>query len=500
MGYLDIANSAPKKKKNYLDIANNTPKKDIGEIIPISTFKKQGVSRISQFVRGLMRTAPSEQAKTTGFLAKGNMPDVSPGETLESYRNRVSAVLKPREEEIVSGGTLPQLSDITTASLGVAGLKNPLPIVKGLAKFGVVSGASKLLGIDKAISKIENPTVRDVADIAKVGVEGSLSAVPWRSTVSKMSPVKAYLQKKAMDKVDSTISNTFNKAIKPLVRGKQTLSQIESYKKDANIAIKDIVSNKGELEKLPENIPELAQASKTRMDNLVNQWQALEKSAGAGNKPKLHYAINEIRNEFVKNKAYSIRPDIQKYAEDLSTQLWQSPRDIITISKQIKILNDTASKAYGDPASIGKAQVDAFAAKSLRKVLDNVIENATGKSWQGLRNLYKSHKAIEKDINNAVLREAKKLNPGGLSDLLASFGDGDMVAGLITLNPTLITKGIAQKSALGFMKWLNNPNRRVKDMFKVTDEALSNIPTQAINRAFGKNIPIRNRVMERVGK
>jgi hypothetical protein len=82
---------------------------------------------------------------------------------------------------------------------------------------------------------------------------------------------------------------------------------------------------------------------------------------------------------------------------------------------------------------------------------------------------------------------------------MGTFGDAEIVAGIITANPGLITRGLAQKSALGFMKWLNNPNRLIKSMFQQADKVNNFGVTPKIIRNEGK-VPIPRRTLPLVRK
>jgi hypothetical protein len=77
--------------------------------------------------------------------------------------------------------------------------------------------------------------------------------------------------------------------------------------------------------------------------------------------------------------------------------------------------------------------------KNLRAELHRVISIATGEQYQ----------ALSQSICISRRVRAAGLNNNGLLDYTDIFSGGDIVHGLVSLNPALFAKGVAQKSLGG---------------------------------------------------
>ena len=76
----------------------------------------------------------------------------------------------------------------------------------------------------------------------------------------------------------------------------------------------------------------------------------------------------------------------------------------------------------------------------------------------------------------ATLRDARK-NSKGLIDYTDIFSGGQVVSGILSGNPAAIASGVTQKSISAYFKFLNNPNRAVKQMFESADKLTKKSPT-----------------------
>jgi len=76
----------------------------------------------------------------------------------------------------------------------------------------------------------------------------------------------------------------------------------------------------------------------------------------------------------------------------------------------------------------------------MRKQLDDGITGLTGQQYQAIKNEYAALKAVEKDIIKATLRDARKNNKG-LLDYTDILTGGDIITGLVTLNPAQLARG-----------------------------------------------------------
>jgi hypothetical protein len=100
----------------------------------------------------------------------------------------------------------------------------------------------------------------------------------------------------------------------------------------------------------------------------------------------------------------------------------------------------------------------------LRSSLDGVIDQATGADYQGLKNTYGALKTIERDVNRRAIVDARK-NIRGLIDFSDIFSGSQVVHGIMAMNPSVVAAGFTAKMISNTIKWINDPNRIVKNMF-----------------------------------
>lgn len=91
-------------------------------------------------------------------------------------------------------------------------------------------------------------------------------------------------------------------------------------------------------------------------------------------------------------------------------------------------------------------------------------------------------------VNRAIVQARK--NAKGLLDFTDVFSGGNVVQGILTLNPTQIAVGGTQKAIASVMKTLNDPDRYVRKLFELVDDSY--------NKTGGKLRPLvlpRSRLM-----
>ncbi len=283
--------------------------------------------------------------------------------------------------------------------------------------------------------------------------------------------------------IQSKITSLFQKSIKPTA--KKTLAKGTEYQNDTLNALKTIKSNadslnildaSGELvnSRTPQTINELAQAVDQTKKTVFTQYDNLAKTA---NKVGATIDTAPIADEVLKisqNKALQItNPEVVKYAQDWATRLrGLNTLDTETTQSIVQNLNQNLQAFYRNPTyeSASKVAVDAGIANNFRQSLDKAIEGATGEQYQILKNQYKSLKAIENDVVRAAARDARK-NIKGLLDYTDMFTGGQMLAGITSLNPAMFTKGAVERGFKEYIKFVNDPNRAIDNIFKQLDKS-----------------------------
>jgi hypothetical protein len=301
--------------------------------------------------------------------------------------------------------------------------------------------------------------------------------------------------------VDDTINTTISKAIRPSTAGKNTTSQTAKYYEKGREAVKAIFDNKDNLvfddpthpfgftTKLPENLNEFSSAIEQTKIAKFNEYNALVKQAsGVDVKVQLSNIAKELESVADNSVLKTIRPEIAKYARGqalrFSNKTSFTPEEA---QEAVKIYNDSLQAFYKNPTyeTSSRATIDAAVANNLRQALDDSIlnmpevnptANVNPKTYQQLKNQYGALKSIEKDVNRRAIVDARK-NVKGLIDFADIFSGSQILKGIISMNPAEFTSGVAKKGIGEYIKYLNNPNRMIKDMFKVMSKSAKRMPT-----------------------
>ncbi len=315
----------------------------------------------------------------------------------------------------------------------------------------------------------------------EIGLKTAKGALPIIArTLSEVETEMNALKKiNAIKNTDKTIDYSIQKAIRPSVAGKKTITDISNYNNKAREAVKSIVENKENLalkntygievkSKLPETLDEFSQAINQTKKNIYNQYNTLQKQAGAkGAQIELTPIAKEL-DAVVKNPILEdLHPEVIDYARKRSEALIK--RGTYTSEQAenaIEVYNQTLQSFYRNPSyeNASKVQIDAMIANNLRKALDTEIGNLSGAGYQALKNKYGALKSIEKDVVNRAIIDARK-SPYGFFDISNVLTGGEVVSGLLTMNPSLSSRGGSGKSICEDLKFINNPNTIVRKMF-----------------------------------
>lgn len=295
---------------------------------------------------------------------------------------------------------------------------------------------------------------------------------------------------KGAEKAGTKIASQFEKGVRPSLTGsKRTVAGMDRYMNQAKQAIGSIVKNKETLNfvddfgetisgKLPTNLKEFSQAVQQTKQSIYNKYSAL---AGQTTKGGVQVQMNKIASELDKvansNVLKGFRPEVVSYAQSRAEALKAmgalSPDDV---QEAIKIMNQSLDAFYKSPSfdTASKAWIDSLIVNNLRNELDDVITKTTGAEYQALKNEYAALRAIEQDVAHRALVDARK-NAKGLLDFTDVLSGGEVVSGLVSMNPALFAKGVAQKGIASYMKALNDPNNIIRKMFESAEKAQGRI-------------------------
>lgn len=345
------------------------------------------------------------------------------------------------------------------ASIPEGGLQEQF--VEGLSDAGVA--ANTALGAKTVI-----PTINAAATVLPRAA---------KNAANKLSTV---IPKQSQQAIQSSIIAKYDKGVKPLINAKRTPAQLEKYRTDVISGIQTIKENKLNLkyeapdgtvitEQTPRTLQQFSDAIEQTKRSVFTQYDQLAKTAGdAGVKVDLTPIAAEL--DVVKaNKALKLtNPAAIEYASDLQKRyLAEGQLDAVTAQDVIQNYNKSLEAFYRNPSyeTATKASIDAMVVNNVRKALDEGITNLTGEQYASLKKQYGSLKSIESDVLKATLRDARK-NTKGLIDFTDVFSGGQVVNGILSLNPSTVATGIASKAIAEFYKYLNNPNRAIEAIFK----------------------------------
>jgi len=341
-----------------------------------------------------------------------------------------------------------------------------------------------------ALANLPEGVKNDVSNLAgatMVYPAGKLVSAAGKEGFNIARDVGTTIISKTPEMLDKQLTGVINrgveKAIRPSVVGKGTASQTANYFARAKTAVKTIVNNKDNLiltdingnpaTGLPKTLKQFSESIEQSKRSIFDKYHTMATEAGdAGAIFDAKPILTELDKASVNLKN---NPQIRQYASDLKAEIGElhgQPPDII--EARIADLNSSLNGFYEGRVSKAKAQVDASVAAAMREELDNNIMNAVGPGYQDLKKTYGSLKTIEKEVAHRAIVDARK-NIKGLADMTDVFTGGEIVGGILSMNPAMIARGAAGKGIKEYIKYLNSPDRIVKGMFSDAENLLNRV-------------------------
>jgi len=356
--------------------------------------------------------------------------------------------------------------DMVDAAGGFASVLAELIGVKGAG--AVARGAKE--GLDVAA-----PVIKEGVETA-VDVTGDVLKSGARKVDDVFTTSDATLEKR--------IQEQFQKGVKPTIRGKENLGQVEKYKSNAATAVEVITKNKDNLKftddvgevvqgRTPETLQEFSDSITQTKEKIFKEYDGLARSAeDQGLKIKPAEMSNEL-DVVINDKALQLsNPEAVSYAKQVKDR-FEAAGELTATEAQnvIKNYNNSLQAFYRNPTPEGLTRnaVDALMVNKMREALDKGIEGLTGEQYQLLKNQYGALRTIEKDVLNATLRDARK-NTAGLIDFTDILSGGQLVTSLATMSPAGMAGAATQMGIKRWLKYLNDPNTQVKKMFKTSEK------------------------------
>lgn len=415
----------------------------------IATAFKGGVEQAKQGVADI-QTAPTALEKTEAGISAASG-------AASAISAPIAPILSPLAEILNRG--VEKVTDIPIVQDAASALPD-LPY----ERLGKVAGD---------ISNIAG-TAAGVAQVAKLAVKAP----------AKTSELVTRLTTETEKSIESSVLTKYDKGVKPLINAKTTPAKLEQYRANTIDAVKTIRNNKANLVyndvsgeaikgKTPRTIQEFADAIEQTKKTVFEDYDRLAKRAGdAGVAVDLAPIAKEL-DSVIQNPALSLtNPKAIQYATDIQERLIKAGKlDAVTAQEVVQNYNKSLEAFYRNPSydNASQAAIDAMLANKVRESLDSGITGLTGEQYGVLKKQYGSLKAIEKDVVKASLRNARA-NVKGLIDFTDIFSGGQIVNGLLALNPATIGQGLTAKAIAEFYKYLNNPNRAIEKMFNAAEK------------------------------
>lgn len=421
------------------------------------------------------------------------------------------------------------VTDVVGAGLRGAYRALPKTAQEGVSSVGKMIAGNPIVDLAKtAYGQIPEDVRNDLGNMAGVAnivplAMGAKASTPIAKEAINIGQDVANLARwtnpASLDtQIGGIVEKNINKAIRPTVVGKRNATQIQNFYDNANTAVKSIVENKNNLNLsdvddithgVPKNLTQFSEAIDQTKKNVFRQYDDMKLAAGeAGAQVDLAPVVKELEGVIKNPVLNDLHPDIVNYAAQRMEAL--SARGTYTTSEAqdaITHLNKSLESFYKNPSyeTANRAGVDAIIANNLRKAQDLVIENTAGEGYQGLKNTYGALKSIEKEVAQRAIVDARR-NAKGLIDLTDIYTSGELVGGLLTMNPAMMTKGTIGLGIRKMHNVLNNPNRYVDKMFSGVDKLMEKEATPVVMKSkigqklqgvadrFKKDMPVDNAI------
>jgi len=331
--------------------------------------------------------------------------------------------------------------------------------------------------------------------------------------------------------VYQAVKSGVRKAIRPSKTLTKTATKTKEYYDKATDAVTQIILNKNNLRLtdesgkvvtgLPKTLDQFSEAINQTKKVIFSQYDELAKATTkTGGKIKLDSIADELLDLSNSIPLKDAAPGAAKYAAEQADMLLkrnapivkyfhkhgigkipvsQTPGGYTAAAAQdfVQIKNQSLKAYYQNPSyeTATKAYIDSLVANNLRKSLDRLIERTTGEEYQILKNSYGSLKHIEQEVAGRATVDARK-NIKGLIDFSDIFSGSEVIHGILSMNPAMIGRGVGAKTIASYYKYINNPNRIVKNMFSEAENILfkeatkikSNKTSEFVGKAFAYGV------------
>lgn len=381
---------------------------------------------------------------------------------------------------------------IPTAAAVAAG---SIPVVGPVA--GPLAGVVTDMGLSKLYGEAEIPESQRETQF---GADVALGMVPGLGKAA-VKGVGKLIPAPLETKIANTIRDGFTKGVRPSVVGKSTFPQTEQYFKKAQSAVESIVENKPALQfsddagniikgQLPSNLNEFSQSIDQTKREIFKKYDGMLKASQlTGRDIDLAPVVKELESLAGDKVTRMAGGSAVGRTQELIGNMAGQRLTLSEAQDLVAVLNNRIKAFYRNPTpdAVGSAAADALAAGKLRAALDSAVEQH---GYQGLKNQYGSLREIEKEVSNRAMVNARK-NIKGLIDFADIASAAEAARAIATMNAGAGAAAGALKGMKELYKYINNPNRIVKNMFTDAEQLI-------MKRTAGvpmKSLPPKSRPM-----
>ncbi len=293
------------------------------------------------------------------------------------------------------------------------------------------------------------------------------------------SPLATAMVKGDQTAIDRNLTGSFRRAVKPGRQPFATAGKIDAQDRRTMNAVDSIIANRDTLKltdandremrpgAMPKTLHQFAQAIEQRKESIFNQYDEMASRAGGqGVKVPLQPAIDALIKVAADPEVAMAHPGIaataQKFAKTWAETGALSPKQM---QKLIQNLNATYASPSPTREIISERTLMQPVMQVMRDTLNQTIESSQGPGYQPLKSQYRDLLSIERDVANAVQREAKNI-PGGIGTVFGNLAAAEeFLRGVILADPKALATSATIKSAQMALRWLKSPNRAVEQMF-----------------------------------
>jgi hypothetical protein len=457
---------------------------------------KTGMPVLGATLQGLpaaIGLGDKEKAKQR-IMDKASVAQEGMKKTIDTPLGSYNPITNPREalgagleaaSWFVGGGGVAQAGKLAIrARLG----KSMVAGAKSGAVGGGLYGAGSALSRDESVGQaVTSGTIGGALGGAGGAVLGGAMAgagigarALTRKITGKLQPVAEQTKQKVVDYIAKSIKPRMTNLNVNQLKKVQD-KQVQAFQVLANNknAIKITDEAGFRINRLPKTVKEVSEAITDVKTKLFNQYDKLARNAGeAGANFSPTKTLSSLR-KLADDKSYS--PSLRKYINEIADEVLElKGENPLVVQSRIKELNESLAGYFAGRVEKGRARIDASVAKLLNEELDDVIFNFTGGQWKRLRSDFSALKTIEKDVNKQALLMMRK-SQKGMMDLTDIFTGGDLVSGIMTLNPASVARGLFGRGIKEYYKMLNNPDRYIRKIFEeLGEKAPSKINLQSI--------------------